>query len=286
MGTLLMALDVMIAQGESIVVRNYGKRHGSGGMVFNAIICLFATLFFLFTDKNGLYFSDEMLLYGLVSCVLFAVGFYSMYVAFQLGSYVATKLVSSATGVISIVYGVFWLGETASWITWLAIALIFVSMILVRYQKTDPAEKKAVTGKWLFWVLLSVISNGFIAVLSRMQQRYFNNAYNNEFMILSLLGSFIILLGIGFLKERDSMRSTLRSGIGYGALAGLFNGGKNLVNLIIYIYVPISVATPMKTGIGLVVSFLISLLFYKEKFSRQQLVGVVIGTVALVLFKL
>lgn len=286
MGTLLMVLDVVVAQGEAMVVRHYGKRHGSGGMVFNAIICLFSTLFFLLTDKDGLWFSGEMMIYGVVSSVLFALGFYSMYVAFQLGSFVATKLIASFTGIISIVYGVFWLGEAASWTTWLAIALIFVSMVLVRYQKADSAEKKSVTSKWLFWVLLSVVSNGFISVLSRMQQLRFDNRFNNEFMILSLLGSCVILLILGIAKERGSMRATFRSGFGYGAAAGLFNGGKNLVNLIIYLYVPISVATPMKTGIGLLVSFLISLFLYKEKFNRQQLMGVALGAVALILFKL
>ena len=286
MGTFLMMLDVVVAQGEAMVVRHYGKRHGAGGMIFNAIICLFSTLFFVLTDKNGLYFSGEMIVYGAVSSVLFALGFYSMYVAFQLGSYVATKLISSFTGVISIVYGVFWLGETASWTTWLGIVTIFAAMVLMRYQKADPSDKKAVTSKWLFWVLLSVVSNGLISVLSRMQQLHFNNQFDNEFMILSLLGSFVILLVIGIVKERDSMRATFRSGFGYGAAAGLFNGGKNLVNLVIYLCVPISVATPMKTGIGLVVSFLISLLLYKERFNRQQLMGVALGAVALILFKL
>ncbi len=286
MGTLLMMLDVLIAQGEGIVVRYYGRRYGSGGMVFNAIICLFATLFFILTDKDGLYFSGDMLIIGTISSVLFAVGFYSMYVAFQLGSYVATRLFTSFIGVISIVYGVFYLGETASWTTWLGIALVFTSVVLIRYQKKGTGEKQVVTGKWLLWVLITVLCNGFISVLSRMQQLRFNHAYDNEFMILSLFGSFLILMALGIAKERDSMRATLRSGFGYGALAGLFNGGKNLVNLVIYLYVPISVATPMKTGIGLIVSFLISLLFYKEKFNRQQLAGVFVGAVALVLFKL
>ena len=285
MGALLMIFDSVINQGEGMVVRHYGKRHGSGGMLFNAIICLFSILFFVITDRQGLYFSGTLVLYGLVSSLFFAIGFYAMYMALQLGSFIATKLISSFSGVISIVYGIFFLHEESNVITWLAIGMVFLSVFLMRYKKSEPDERKKLSAGWLFWTLTSAVSNGLIAVISREQQLYFSHAYDNEFMIVSFGGAFAMLTVLGIIKERDTLKSTAKNGVLYGAVAGLLNGGKNWVNLLLYLYVPISVATPMKTGLGLLLSFLISLLIYKEKFSKRQLISVGIGAVALILFK-
>ena len=34
---LLLALYVILNEGEGVVVKNYGKKYGSGGMFFNAV---------------------------------------------------------------------------------------------------------------------------------------------------------------------------------------------------------------------------------------------------------
>lgn len=288
MGALLLAIDMIAQQGESMIVKRYGKKHGAGGMFFNAIICLFAMVFFFLTDKNGLCFPKELWLYGIISCLMFATGFYTMYVALQLGSFVASKLLSSFSGVISIVYGILFLKEPAKFTTYLAIVLVFVSVFLMQWKKpsaTEPAEKKGFSAKWLVCILLTAVSNGFIAVISRMQQIRFDNAYDNEFMILSFAGACIALFIMGFAMEREKFRDIFKYGLAYGAGAGLINGAKNLINLWIYLYIPISIATPLKTGLGFILSFVISILFYKEKFTKQQLISVIIGIIAILLFK-
>jgi len=286
MGGLLLAIDMLLQQGEGMAVKHYGDKHKVGGMFFNAVICLFSTLFFIITDKGGLCFTNEMLVYGLISCCMFALGFYSMYVALQIGSYVATKMIASFSGVISIVYGIAFLKEPASVFTYIGIVLVFISTVLMRYKKSENDEKKKVSFKWIVWTLITAVSNGFIAVISREQQLHFNNAYDNEFMILSFGGAFVALCIIGFIYERENFKYIAKHGIVWGLLAGACNGGKNLVNLLIYLYIPISIATPLRTGLGFITSFLVSVLLYKEKFTKLQLLSVFLGIFALVLFKL
>ena len=64
-----------------MLVKEHGRRHGSGGMLFNALICLFSAVFFLLTDRNGFQFPAKLLIYGSISAVMYAAGFYSMYLA-------------------------------------------------------------------------------------------------------------------------------------------------------------------------------------------------------------
>ena len=51
-------------------------------------------------------------------------------------------------------------------------------------------------------------------------------------------------------------------------------------------YLPISIVSPMSTGLGIVISFLAALLLYKERYSKKQKIGVLIGAAAVVLFAL
>ena len=285
---LLILLNQAAHQVEGMLVRRYGKKHGAGGLFFNAIICLFAMIFFVLTDKGGFYFPKELWGYGFVSCLMFAAGFYSMYLALQLGSYAISRLISSFSGVFAIVYGLVFLKESASVTTYIAFVLVFASVFLMNYRPAgkENAEEKAFSMKWLICVLVALVSNGMIAVLSRMQQLRFENACDNEFMMLSLGGAFTALMLIGLVTERGKLKQIIKYGTLYGGIAGLMNGAANLVNLATYMFLPISVVTPIRTGLGIVMNFVISVLAYKEKFTRRQLVSAVIGVLALMLLTL
>ena len=53
MGFLFICLNQAAHQVEGMLVRRYGRKHGAGGMFFNAIICLFSMFFFVITDRDG-----------------------------------------------------------------------------------------------------------------------------------------------------------------------------------------------------------------------------------------
>ena len=286
MGALLLLLDIVAQQGEAISVRAYGDRHKVGGMFFNAVICLFAMIFFFVTDKGGLCFPKELIAYGLVSALMFATGFYTLFVALKHGSFVTTKLVCSFSVVMAIIYGILFLKEPASIFTYTAIALFLVSVFMMNYSKSDSAEKKPLSVIWIVSVALMAISNGFISIISREQQLYFDSAYDTEFMILSFGGASLSLFIMGFIKERSSFKYIMKHSTLYGIIAGAFNGAKNFIGLVMYLYIPISVAVPLKMGLGFIVTFFISVLLYKERFTKLQVCGVIIGTLSIVMFNL
>ena len=286
MGTLLILLAILIHQGEGMIVKHYGNKYGSGGMFFNAVICLFSMLFFILTDKNGFYFPPMLFAFGLVSCLMYAAGFGFMYLALQCGSYALTRLIASMSGIIAILYGIVFLEEPAGWLTYLAIGLVFLSVILMNYRKKEQGEKKGFSLKWLIYVLITALSNGLIAVLTRMQQLHFNDACSNEFKILSLGGACIALVIIGLFTDKGRLRQTLRQGTLHGTLAGLLNGANNYLTMTVYLFIPISLATSLRTGLEILASFAVSVLIYRETFTRRQVFSALIGIVALVLLQI
>lgn len=283
MGIFLILLGQVVHKGEGMIVRYYGKKYGDGGMFFNAVICLFSAIFFLVTDKGGLYFPKELLPYGLLSCLLFAVGFYTMYLALRIGSYALTMLISSFASVISVIYGVFILHEPTNVFTVLGVVLVFISIFLMNYRPEKDRDGKPFSWKWLTAILLCALANGFIGVLKRAQQLRFDKACDNEFMLISLIGSFLFLTVLGFVKERANFARVIKTGFLYGMLAGLCNGANNFLGLLIFLFLPISISTPVGAGLGLIFTFAVSLVIYKEKFTRAQAFGAFFGALSAIL---
>lgn len=284
MGLLIMALNLITNEFEAMIVRQHGKKQCEAGIFFNAVICLFASLFFIISDNNSFVFSKELIPYSIINCILYAGGFYFMYVALSEGSFISTKMLSSSSVIIPIFYGIIFLNETAKPTTYFAIFMMFISVFLQIYEKSGNKSKASL--KWGICALMSALCNGFITVIARIQQIRFNSIYDNEYMFFSLLGAFIFLMFFSLIKEHGKIKSNFKHTIFYGTSAGLINGVKNLLNLLILLYFPISVSAPLKLVLGYILSFLISVFLFKERLVKQKLLGIVIGVFSVILFKL
>ena len=282
-GMLLVFLGLMAHQFETMIVKHYGKKHQSGGMFFNAIICLFAMIYFIVTDKGGFQFPKGIWMYGILNSFMYATGFYTGYVAYKTGSFGLTRLFTSFGVVISTFYGIVFLKEPTTFFTYIALVLILLSLFLMNYQKHNDGEKQKISLVWIICIVLVVLSNAAIAIIGRMQFGVYGDAFKNELLIISLAGAALSLFILGLILERDSFKATIKYGLLYGGAAGIFNGINNLLVLVTYNYLDISFTSPVRSGLGIVISMLFSILFYKEKFSKRQMLSAVIGIVAVVL---
>ncbi len=282
-GMLLVISGVIVHQFEAVTVKHYGKKYGKGGMFFNAFICLFAMIYFFATDKGGMQFPKGIWMYGIINSFMYATGFYAAYVAYKIGSFGLTRLLTSFGVIISAFYGIIFLKEPTTLFTYIALIMIFISIFLMNCQEQDNTSKQKNSFKWIIYVLLVVISNAAITIIGRMQHGIYGDAYKNEFLIISLAGAAISLFIFGAIFERNSFKATIKHGLLYGAGAGIFNGINNLLILVTYNYLPISFTAPVKSGLGIVISFLVSVFLYKERFRKRQLISAGIGILAVVL---
>ncbi len=140
LGYLLILLYTLLNLSESVFVRTYAKKHGSGGMLMNAIIALFAALFFLITDKDGFHAPPEMIPLALINAFLFAAGFYCTFAAYKCGPYGLTRLIGNFALIFTIFYGIFFLNEEPKITTYIGTAMIFAAMVLINYTKKRTAR--------------------------------------------------------------------------------------------------------------------------------------------------
>ncbi len=284
MAALLIVLSGCTGLVEGILIKKYNKKHAKGGFLFTGLVSLFSMVFFLMTDQGGLCFHVGIIPYGIISGILFCMASFLTYIALGCGSFTISMLLLSYSGVFSIVYGLAVLGETASVFTYLGLAAVMLSLFLTR--GAGEKEGKKVSLRWLICISLSVFGSGMFGVLMRMQQIEFDNAYTNEYMVITLGLSAAVLLTVGLIRDGRDTWYILRHGGFYAALSGLSNGVTNMMGLMINTMMPISLSSPIRAGVKVIFSFILSKLIFKEEFLIRQVVGVGVGALALVLLNL
>ncbi len=286
-GAFLIIAEVILQQTEVMTIRAYGRKNNNnrGGMFFNAIICMFAMLYFIVTDKNGLQFIPEICIYGAANSLMYATGFYAVYLALKWGSFGLTRVFNSFGIIITTFYGIMFLKEPSGVLTYVALALFVISLSMMNYQKQVGAGQK-ITLKWVICIILNIFANALIGIIGRMQFGEFGDDYKNEYLIISLGGATVFLLVLGIIFERDTFKSTVKLGFLYGAGAGICNAIKNLLVLITYNYLPVSFSSPVRAGLNMVVGFLVATTIYKERFCKRQIISVVAAIIAIVLMNI
>ena len=163
-GYLLIILFTLFHLGETLFVKEYAKRHGNGGMLMNAVIALFSCLFFLLTDTGGFAVPEGMLPLALLNACLYAAGFYCAFVTFRIGPFGLSRLFLNLSLLFTVFYGIFFLNEETTVLTYLGLALIATAVLLVnmpgRHKEGKDTPDK-VSLRWIVCLLITVVANGF-----------------------------------------------------------------------------------------------------------------------------
>ena len=180
--------------------------------------------------------------------------------------------------------------------------MLLISLYLVNMTKekkatdelpdaVDPdaaGQKQKIPAKWYLYAALLFVGNGGVAVAQQAQQRAFPDLYKNSFMFVALALVTVFYLACALVREREDLKDTLRLGALPAVLCGIVNGVTNLiiVAMTLSTVVPIFVFFPIVSAGGVLVSYVISVLIFKEKFSAWQKIGILLGLISLVFLNL
>lgn len=263
--------------GQSIVKKPYTqKTNGAGVYFFNTLLSAAALLFFVVTSSK-FSFDISFIPYSIGFAVSFAVTSVFMVLAIAYGSLSLTSLFISYSLMIPTFYGLI-IGDTVSTGFIPGMLLLVISLFLT--NKSD--EKAKISLKWIICVFLSFFGNGMCTVVQKMQQIASNGAYKNEFMIVALAIVTVVMLIMSILKERTEINFFAKVGWHWAIICGVLNGMVNLFVMILSGKMPVSLMFPLISAGGLIVTYIVSRFFYKEKLTKIQFIGFIFGLTAVV----
>lgn len=244
----------------------------------------------------------EQLIYPgtFVYCLGFAIcyvgGTVFSILAISNGPFAITSLVMSYSLLLPTVWGLIFYTQDNSPSIFVILGILFmcISLFLVRNKNADDSMK--ITPKWIIFVLINFFSNGGCNIF----QTVFNeeNKKNNiviepyKFLLVSMsmvLLSFLIIVLVYILINRKNKieKPNAKQLFGFGCATGVCNTIANfLVLLVTGITIPAYILFPLDTVGQLTLVFLISVMFFKEKYTRLQYIGYFIGMASVVLFNI
>ena len=277
MDILYLLAIILGISGQSIHKKPYiQKTDGAGVYFFNTLLSAAALLFFV-VSSSKFSFDISFIPYSIGFAVSFAVSSVFMVLAIAYGSLSLTSLFISYSLMIPTFYGLI-IGDTVSTGFIPGMLLLVISLFLT--NKSD--EKAKISLKWIICVFLSFFGNGMCTVVQKMQQIASNGAYKNEFMIVALAIVTVVMLIMSILKERTEIKFFTKVGWHWAIICGALNGMVNLFVMILSGKMPVSLMFPLISAGGLIVTYIVSRFFYKEKLTKIQFIGFIFGLMAVV----
>jgi drug/metabolite transporter (DMT)-like permease len=160
--------------------------------------------------------------------------------------------------------------------------LLIVSLFLTN----KPQKGEKISGKWLVYVSIAVLSNAGCCISQTQQQVDFNEQYGSQLMILALSMALVFYIIMMIITERKMIPTLFKGGWYNAPISGLANGANNLLVMVLRPMMSAAVLFPLISGGGLVVTLLISLFLFKERLGRVQTFGFFLGLASVILLSL
>lgn len=285
---LLLLIMPVISCGQYMAQKQYNlKTRTPNAILFSAITAFMALLFFVFTSGFKLDFNPGLIPYS----VGYALGYSSAYIATVLavryGSMAIASLILSFTLIFPTFYGVIVRGDELGFVQIVGFVFLFSAMFLSKSHSTS--EGKKVSPKWVICVVIAFIGNGVCSVASNMQVDFVAKPagldYKHEFMIIALSISAVLLFVCGIISSKD-IKHDIVTCTKYSSVNGICNAAVNLISLSLIGKIPNTVLYPTSSGLGMIVTFIMCFVIYRERFRKRQYLGYGFGVISIILLNL
>ena len=289
MGYLYTCLATLNYGCGNIVCEVYNRKVKEvNSFCYTMMVSLVVTLFYLCYGKFGFTFDETTTLFGALYAVCYCVCTVALLKALKIGYVSLTSLIFSYSLILPALFGIFAYSTSPSVVFYFGLALFAVSLFFLGKKKTSE-EEKGFSVKWLIFALAAFFTNGGCSILQTHQQRLCDGNYKSEFMVTAMALVFVFCLVITLFsakKNKDEIGANLTKGW-YAAISyGIINALLNLFVMLSVAYLSPGVVFPVICGGGLILTLLLSVLIFKEKLNRYQIIGFVIGVASIVLMNL
>ena len=289
---LILFLSTLFATGKALFCKALGTGHYSKKEVavlnFKSFLVAFmCSLFFVVGEINKLF---EISAFSIILSIFFgaSVAITQIMQSKAMGNGPASivTLIYSCGFLVPIFYGVFFWKETVSVYQWIGIFLLVIALGLIVYN----GEKSKVLLLWLPFAVAAMLGSGMNAIFQKSHQY---SSYSDElpfFLVYSLFFSslFTGIASLLICKKREKgqavikLRDTIKKVI-VPLCLGVCVGLLNFSNLYLSGKLPSIILFPIYNVGSMLLTGIISAIIYKDKITKRQMAGLVIGITAILI---
>ena len=287
MDYLLLLLSIIFAVVKSSVFNKYAKgvKPGLSGIFkFNTVSYAIAFIILLLC---GVRFDVSP--FSVIMAFCYAVIVFSL----QCCSVAAMSVGSMSLTSLFVLYGMI-IPSLAGPIFWsepFGVSQIvgIVFMLASLWLLSDKEDKLEAKGKWIILVIACFIFSGSAGLAEKVHQM---SEYKDELQPFLLTG-FLFMFLLSFtgtsvlaLKNKEKPFINIKPILVYGAATGVILSVYNRINLMLSGRLNSMVYYPVSNGGALLLTVVVSTLIFKEKLTKRQLTGFLIGLAAIIVLSI
>lgn len=280
MNALLLLITIFGTSIQGVSTKAYGKKNGGKGCYLYLTISRVAGIILLALTAGTLSFDRSILPYSLAFGILCSLTAVFNFLAVNSGPLALTSLITSYSLMLPTAYGLIFLRDPVSVGFVPGLTLLLISLFLINKKTTDNGV--AITPKWIICVGIMFLTNGGCSIVQSMQQRASGGLFKSEFMIIALILMVVVTFVFSLVHEKEDIVSCTKRGWMPAVVCGAANVIVNLLVMVLQGLMPVSVLFPLISAGSLVLTFFMARFLYKEKLSRVQIIGYILGTLSVV----
>lgn len=273
-----------------LVQRDYLRRQPDFFFFSIVLNCFQLVCLVLLPPYRILSFSWPSIYYGAAIGALILAGYFFTVKAMSTGPLALTNSIISISIFVPIIFGLFFWGETLSWLDLAGMLLFLFSMLMISrstYYVKDQVKK--IELKWIIYVVLAVISTGSTMSISK-KFALIRPAESKEYLFSYMVANIILSAIVYFyLRRRNPDKTTSRlliPGIRFVILGALAGATMAATNVLFMNYVG-TISSVFFFPATRVISILLMLLFsswiFKERMQKKAFLGFVLSALAILL---
>lgn len=277
-----MVLSVManVARNTTVNVQKKRTPSESEFLIFNAL-CSGVTCLALVVACRGIH---PVSLYTLGLSVLYGVALVTSYqtliCAMREGPMSYTILISTCGMIIPTLFGTIVYRESVSVFQIVG----FILMPVGFYFGANPKKSEKITAKWVRYVFTCFFSNGMQGVLQKVIIRSSHPEENGMFLMSAFLISALILFFMYLLKkEKADVGKGFVKKYSLSAIVGVADAFQHKVNTVLSGVLPSIICYPVINGGGIAGATIVSVLVFREKMDRKQIIGFILCVTSILL---
>lgn len=285
---LLMAVSIMFSVINAGLLRSFAnktKNNKYSPFVFNAgvsVVWMIILAIWLFISGDC-DISITGVIYGAVYGVILGLFLLFKMQATAEGPVSLTTLIGSCSFIIATGFSIFYARESVSIFQLIGMGLLLVSLILCINPKKS-GEK--LTKKWFFNCFMFFFIGGLVGILYKLFGKSdASEQVNTMILIASVVsGTFFIFGGlIEAKKTNKKLEKPNNLVLTYMLLCGIAGCVYIRLNVSLSSVIPGAIFFPVSNGGMVILSTVVGKLIFKEKLKRVQIIGILIGLIAIVI---
>ncbi len=283
-----MAVSVTLASFNTLLLRKFkNKTFTTPGdsFFFNGGLSLMWTLIMLiwFFASGDRTISGTAMIYGTVfGCILCGFLFLKNE-SLASGPVSLTSLIGNCAFIIATLFGVFWAHNPINAFQIFGMSLIVVALLMCINPKKSGEKLSA---KWFVCCFFFFLVGGFVGIFNIVFGKSPVKSEINGMMLTASVVSCVLffLMGIVLNKSKKLPMPTIRKGaLIYILLSGISGCTYFRLNTALTPIIPSPIFFPVSNGGIVIISTFVGALLFKEKLSKIQFLGIIVGLVAIVI---